>query len=110
MGLLTEDENVLMIRMFADRAHAAGLAIAQKNASELVARRAEMGTDFVVAEECNRYAECDVYLGGYDEVLMIEYRMADFTTGCAAYPASSIVLRDVNLVPAGASGYVYDGC
>jgi hypothetical protein len=110
-GLLTEDENVLMIRMFADRAHAAGLAIAQKNSSELVPRRTEMGTDFVVAEECNRYSECDVYRGGYGEhVLMIEYRMADFTAGCAAYPQSSIVLRDVHLVPAGASGYVYDGC
>jgi hypothetical protein len=109
-GLLTENDNVAMIRLFADRAHAAGLAIAQKNSSELVGRRAEMGTDFVVAEECNRYAECDVYLGAYDRVLMIEYRRADFTTGCAAYASSSIVLRDVNLVPMGSSGYVYDGC
>ncbi len=94
-GLLTENDNVAMIRLFADRAHAAGLAIAQKNSSELVGRRAEMGTDFVVAEECNRYAECDVYLGAYDRVLMIEYRRADFTTGCAAYPSSSCSRRRV---------------
>ncbi len=44
-------------------------------------RRAELGTDFVVTEECNRYRECDVYVGAYgDDVLVIEYRRADFTT------------------------------
>lgn len=112
MGLLTEDENVTMVRLFADRAHAAGLAIAQKNSSELVPRRAEMGTDFVVSEECNRYGECDAYIGGYGaHVLMIEYRAQDFTAGCSAYgSAYSIVLRDRNLVPAGQSAYVFDGC
>lgn len=112
MGLLTEDENVTMVRLFADRAHAAGLAIAQKNASELVPRRAEMGTDFVVAEECNRYTECDAYIGGYGtHVLMIEYRRPDFTTGCSAYGSSySIVLRDLNLVPAGFGAYVFEDC
>jgi hypothetical protein len=111
MGLLTADENVAMLALFAARAHANGLAIAQKNASELVPRRSEMGTDFVVAEECNRYTECDAYIAGYGtHVLMIEYRTADFTTGCSAYPDYSIVLRDLNLVPIGASGYVYNGC
>ena len=110
-GLLTTDDNVAMIALFAARAHGHGLAIAQKNASELVARRTDMGTDFVVAEECNRYTECDAYTSGYGtHVLMIEYRRADFTAGCASYPNNSIVLRDQNLVPAGTSGYLYDGC
>ena len=46
-----------------------------------------------------RYTECDAYIGGYGtHVLMIEYRSADFTTGCSAYPDYSIVLRDLNLV------------
>jgi hypothetical protein len=110
-GLLTADNAVAAERLFADRAHAAGLAIAQKNASELVPRRAEMGTDFVVAEECNHYHECDAYRASYGtHVLMIEYVRADFSAGCAAYPSYSIVLRDRNLVPFGASGYVFDGC
>lgn len=110
-GLMTEDEAVATMQLFAQHAHARGLAIAQKNASELVPRRAEMGTDFVIAEECNRYTECDAYRAGYGEhVLMIEYRREDFTAGCQAYPSFSIVLRDLPLVPAGASGYVYDGC
>jgi len=110
-GLLTEDDAVATMHLFAQRAHAASMAIAQKNSSELVPRKAELGTDFVVAEECNRYTECDAYRAGYgDHVLVIEYRREDFTKGCSAYPGLSIVLRDRDLVPAGAAGYVFDGC
>ena len=59
------------------------MAIAQKNSAELVPRRAELGTDFVVAEECNRFDECDVYTDSYgDHVLVIEYRRADFEETC----------------------------
>lgn len=110
-GLLREDDAVAAVRLFADTAHAEGLAIAQKNAAELVARRAEMGTDFAVAEECNRYSECDVYTGAYgDAVLVIEYRRADFDAGCAEFPGLSIVLRDLDLVTPADAGYVYDAC
>ena len=42
------------MRLFADAAHAAGLPIAQKNSAEITGRRTEMGTDFAVAEECDR--------------------------------------------------------
>jgi hypothetical protein len=70
-----------------------------------------MGTDFAVAEECNRYNECDAYTAGYgDHVIVIEYRRQDFTAGCAAFPNLSIVLRDLNLVTPSTTGYVYDGC
>lgn len=110
-GRLKEDDAVTFVRLLADSAHAHGLAIAQKNASELVGRRKEMGTDFVVAEECNRYSECDDYRAGYeDHVLVIEYRRSDFQTGCGKYPQLSIVLRDVDLVKPGDSAYVFDGC
>lgn len=110
-SLLTEDDAVATMRLFADAAHARGLAIAQKNSSELVARRAAMGTDFVVAEECNRYDECDVYTASYgDAVLVIEYRRVDFDAGCARFPELSIVLRDRDLTAPGSSAYVYDGC
>ncbi len=110
-GLMTEDQAVLYMRLLSDAAHAAGMAIAQKNSADLVARRSELGTDFAVVEECNRYDECDVFTGGYgDHVLVIEYRRADFTTGCSAFPSLSIVLRDVDLVTPSDGGYVYDGC
>lgn len=110
-GLLTEADAVATMRLFSDAAHAEGLAIAQKNSAELVPRRAELGTDFAVAEECNRYSECEAYTRGYgDHVLVIEYRRADFSIGCASYPNLSIVLRDRNLVTPGNAAYVYDGC
>ncbi|MCC6215593.1 MAG: endo alpha-1,4 polygalactosaminidase [Polyangiaceae bacterium] len=110
-GRLTEDDAVAAMRLFADVAHAEGLAIAQKNSAELVGRRGEMGTDFVVAEECNRWSECEVYTGAYgDAVLVIEYRRADFDQGCASFPNLSIVLRDLNLVTPSSGSYVYDGC
>jgi hypothetical protein len=110
-GLLTMDDNVATVALFAASAHGRGLAIAQKNATELVPRKAEMATDFVVAEECNRYQECESYRAGYgDHVLSIEYRRQDFAAGCAAYPQLSIVLRDVNLVTPSDAAYVYDGC
>ena len=110
-GLLDEEDAVAAMRLFADAAHAHDLPAAQKNSSELVGRRADMATDFVVAEECNRYTECGDYTAAYgDHVLVIEYRAQDFTAGCAAYPQLSIVLRDRNLVTQGSAGYVFDGC
>ena len=110
-GLLTPDTNVAAMALFSAHAHAAGLAIAQKNSSELVARSAELGTDFAVAEECNHYDECQSYRDGYgDHVLVIEYVRADFTKGCGAFPGLSIVLRDRNLVAPPQAAYVFDGC
>ncbi|KAB2895726.1 MAG: endo alpha-1,4 polygalactosaminidase, partial [Kofleriaceae bacterium] len=110
-GLLTEEDAVAAMRLFADSAHARELAVAQKNSAELVGRKADMATDFVVAEECNRYDECDVYTGAYgDHVIVIEYRQADFDAGCSGFPDLSIVLRDRDLVTQGAAGYVFAGC
>ena len=111
LGLLDQDQAVAFMALLSAEAHARGLAIAQKNSTELLPRRAEMGTDFAVAEECNHYDECDDYIGTYgDGVLMIEYSDADFAKGCAAYPQMSIVRRDVELTLPGDAAYVYDGC
>jgi hypothetical protein len=110
-GLLDEDDAVAAMSLFSDAAHAAGVPSAQKNSAEIVGRRAELGTDFVVAEECNTYDECDVYTGAYgDHVIVIEYVEADFDEGCAAFPGLSIVLRDRDLVTPGDGGYVFEGC
>ena len=110
-GLLTEANAIAAMRLFADAAHARDLAAAQKNSAELVGRKADMATDFVVSEECNRYSECGDYTAAYgDHVIVIEYRQVDFNAGCAAFPGLSIVLRDRNLVTPGSAGYVYAGC
>jgi len=110
-GLVSPDHAVAFMRMLADRAHARGLPIAQKNAAELLDRRAEMGADFAISEECNRYDECGDYTAVYgDQVYVIEYRRADFDAGCRDFPELSIVLRDLPLRAPAAAGYVYDGC
>jgi hypothetical protein len=108
---ITEAQAVLFMRLLADTAHASGLAIAQKNAAELLGRRAELDTDFAVVEECNHYDECGDFTKVYgDAVLVIEYRRADFDKGCKAFPELSIVLRDQDLVTPAAKAYVYAGC
>lgn len=110
-GRLTADQAIAFAKLLTDRGHAANLAMGQKNAAELVSRKADTGFDFVVAEECNRYGECGAYTAGYgDNVFVIEYRQVDFDTGCRDWPNLSIVLRDVNLVPAGSAGYVRAAC
>lgn len=110
-GRLTQNGAVAFMRLLSNIAHANGVAISQKNSAELVSRRAEMGTDFAVVEECNRYSECGDFTSAYgDHVFIIEYRSSDFSTGCSRYPNLSIVLRDVNLVTPGSGGYVRQGC
>jgi hypothetical protein len=110
-NLLTADDAVAMESLFAQRAHAQGIPIAQKNTTDLVARQPEMATDFAVAEECVHYQECPTYTARYGaHVLVIEYQQADYNAGCAQFPQLSIVLRDRNLVPAGQPGYVFASC
>ncbi|MBW2527630.1 MAG: endo alpha-1,4 polygalactosaminidase [Deltaproteobacteria bacterium] len=110
-GLLTQENAVAFMKLLSDAAHARGLAIAQKNSTELLPRRADMGTDFVVAEECNRYSECGDYVTEYGNlVFVIEYRQQDFDAGCTNYPNLSIVLRDLNLTMPSSGSYVYDAC
>jgi hypothetical protein len=110
-GLITKDQAVAYARVLSDIGHAASLAVGQKNAADLVPRKGEMGLDFAIAEECNHYDECGSYTAGYGtSVLVIEYLRADFTKGCQDWPGLSIVLRDVDVKPAGSPGYVYDAC
>ena len=62
---LTKADNVAFATRLARRAHAAGLAIAQKNTSELGRTgQDQVGFDFAIAEECQVYAECDDYTEG----------------------------------------------
>ncbi|MFJ2115373.1 endo alpha-1,4 polygalactosaminidase, partial [Streptomyces sp. NPDC087850] len=96
-GLLDRKQATAFARLLAERAHAAGLAIGQKNAAEMTGLRDRIGFDFAVSEECGRYDECDRYADAYDDrVLVIEYRRADFTAVCAQWGERlAIVLRDL---------------
>jgi len=100
-----------MMSLLSATSHANGLAAGQKNASELLSNVSTMGTDFEVAEECSRYSECSTYEAVYGPLVFdIEYRAQDYQTGCTQHAEISIILRDLDLSPAGTSSYVYQGC
>lgn len=115
-GRLTEADAVAYATLLADRAHADGLAIAQKNAGSLGSiGRDSVGFDFAIAEECQNYSECDDYTDVYgDDVLEVEYTdnpRTAYTTACAARGRRiSVLLRDRDVVPRGDEAYHDETC
>lgn len=112
-GRLTQEGAVDLAARLVAVAHAAGLAVGQKNAAELGARgRDEAGFDFAVAEECRRYGECAAYTDVYGAaVLDVEYDVDAWTAACAdpRQPVST-VLRDVELSTPQDDGYLLRTC
>ncbi|MEU9994142.1 endo alpha-1,4 polygalactosaminidase [Streptomyces sp. NPDC050848] len=111
-GLLTPEHDLAFARLLIDRAHAAGLAIGQKNAAELAQRGRALGFDFAVAEECGQYDECGTYATAFDNrVLVIEYEPDGLARACERWGRTlSVVLRDTDVRPAGETGYVRATC
>lgn len=115
-GALSMYDNLALAASLIARAHALGLAIAQKNASEFAAAGRRLGFDFAVAEECQPYGECGAYISAYGrEVIEIEYPdnggLAAFTAACRARGNRiSIVYRDRDVTPAGRPGYIEQRC
>jgi len=108
---LTEDQAVDFARQLAQRAHANGLAIGQKNSAELLPRRTEISFDFAVVEQCSEYDECGLFAAAYgDQVYAIEYTQANFDKGCDQFPQISIVLRDRDVSAPGSPTYVREAC
>ena len=115
-GRLDLDDAVPHAALLVDKAHEQGLAAAQKNTAELGTRgRDEIGYDFAVTEECDRWEECEDFTEIYGEhVLDIEYTddlrgSAEEVCGRDSTPDSTIV-RDRDLVPEDESGYTYLRC
>lgn len=110
-GLLRRADAAAFASLLTGRAHEAGLAVAQKNDTDLAPDGPAIGFDFAIAEECNRWSECGAYADAYGtRVFVIEYRDGDFAAGCAAWPELSIVRRDRDVTSPGAAGYRYAAC
>ena len=115
-GALTEADNLAFATMLVHRAHADGLAVAQKNTAQVSKLgRAKVGFDFAVAEECSEYHECGSYTRWYGRrVIEIEYTdnpRSAYTRTCRAHSGRfSIILRDRDVVPRGQHGYHYEHC
>ena len=118
-GLLTQAHAVAYATALATRAHAKGLAIAQKNAVEIAdIGHNQIKFDFAVAEECANYEmsagvpECQGYVAAYGtKVLVIEYDNTHFQQACQRYGETlSIIQRDVDVTAPGSKSYVYHSC
>ncbi len=125
-GVLTMADNVAFAKLLVKRAHAAGLAVAQKNASDLISNGpSKIGFDFAIVEECQVWKECDTYTAAYGGLVYeIEYNdntkdsdgkaidpLAIFNAACSARGDKiSIIYRDRALVPSTSPDYVYKQC
>jgi hypothetical protein len=96
-GLLDRRDSTAFARLLVRRAHAAGLAAAQKNRAQWDGTA--VGFDFAIAEECARWRECGSYVAHYgSRVLAVEYRRRDFRRACRAWSDRiSVVRRDLAL-------------
>lgn len=115
-GALSIKANLAFASMLTNVAHRYGLAVGQKNAVELGWRGRRIAHfDFAIAEECQRYDECDGYEAVYGtSFIEIEYSDASpqwFARACALRGARvSIVMRDRNLSQPGSADYVNERC
>jgi hypothetical protein len=111
-GRLTKAHNAAFAKLLAARAHAAGLAIGQKNTVDMLSERTGIGFDFAVAEECGEYNECGDYAKAYaNRVFVIEYQNSGFSRACASFGAKlGIVQRDLDVAPRGSSDYTFRTC
>jgi hypothetical protein len=113
---LKRADNLALAKLLARRAHAKGLAIAQKNAAELTRKtRLAVGFDFAVVESCQMYDECGLYDKAYgNRWFEIEYTdggRANWQRACAARgDRISVILRDRNIVPRGNADYSFREC
>ncbi|PPF53804.1 hypothetical protein C5C55_12895 [Rathayibacter sp. AY1C2] len=115
-GRLTKSQALAFATLLTARAHRSGLAIGQKNGADLAAAgKRTVGFDFAVVEECQVYDECAAYTDVYGrQVYEIEYTdngRSAYSEACAAQGRSiSVTLRDRDVVPRGAPGYVNRHC
>ncbi|MFD9891439.1 endo alpha-1,4 polygalactosaminidase [Amycolatopsis sp. NPDC059027] len=111
-NLLSADDAQAYIRLLSAHAHSKGLAIAQKNTSELSDRRQQNGLDFAVAEECGEQNNCGEYTPAFgNHVIVIEYTGQGLANACDKWAGSlSVVRRDRDVSPQGSAKYVRETC
>jgi len=112
---LTAEGNIALATEYARVAHAAGLAIAQKNTVELTAQLRGAGYDFAITESCFYNEECDGYTRQYPVVLDVEYTnelgQGAFAAACKSGDRPPVmIMRDKFLVAPGSRGYFYRSC
>jgi Glycoside-hydrolase family GH114 len=100
-GLLTRRDARRFASRLVRRAHAEGLAAAQKNRAGWDG--GVVGYDFAIAEQCAQWRECGAYVDDYGAlVLAVEYRSRPFRRACRTWSGEiAVVRRDVALAADG---------
>lgn len=96
---ITADDELAYVRALVGAAHAQGLAVALKNAPELVPALVD-SVDLAVVEECFAEASCDDYLPLVEAgrpVLVVEYGPLAPHCGAAGRAGFSLIGKDLDL-------------
>ena len=110
-GRITKADATAYAGLLVGAAHARGLAVAQKNAAELLGTPGLPAFDFAVTEDCGAFDECEPFTRVYGaRVLDVEYTDAGFDVACATGPPLRVVRRDLELAAPGAPGHVLRQC
>lgn len=110
-NLLTDADAQAYIQLLSAHAHEKGLAIGQKNTSELAANRVGNGLDFAVTEQCGEQRNCNEFTDYFgDNVIVIEYTDDGLSYACANFSQLSIVERDLMVVTPTDDEYVRKVC
>lgn len=118
-GRITAQQQLDFNSWIADRAHATGLAVFQKNGPDKILKTDSSGKamvdkfDGILNEQCQEYGECAA-LAEYTKrgklALDVEYRKS--ALNCTLMQASGIVAlrKDLGLVGQSMSGYLRESC
>lgn len=107
------DDAIAYARLLVEAATDLGLAVGQKNTVELLdVARTEIGFGFAIVEQCGQYDECQAYIDTFEgRVYDIEYTEEGLAAACEAIGDDvGVILRDLQLVPAGEPGHVRQTC
>lgn len=108
------EEAVAFAELITDHAHGLGLAVGQKNTSDLGRETSleVIGFDFAVAEQCGEYDECAAYTEVFgSRVVDVEYGDAGLARACSSAGAQiAVVRRDVEVSRPGSATYRFDRC
>lgn len=119
-GKVTTQQQIDFNGWVADQAHAAGLAVFQKNGPDKVLLKDRTGKmmvekfDGILNEECQAYSECGP-LAEYTKrgklALNVEYK-SSLTLNCANFASLGVssMKRDLDLVTPTMSGYLRQSC
>lgn len=105
---VVESDAIAYATALVDRAHRAGLAIAQKNTAQLLGR---VPFDFAIVEQCAEFDECEAFVDHYGAfVFDVEYDAEAFRRACRERVVADPIRRDLGLAPPTSPDHLRETC